>query len=284
MPAIGKLPFEIDLEQGNAGNASHSALHAKEWSDGNADASSLDSLSSASLEGTGPYEKTSASLQKPAQESVIANIFQIHVRRHNSPGFVLPLKPDSKRYRRCIGVRLSTRPLLESHAFATIPAERSERGFSCVISNAGDWTKGIIREPGERTKIWMKGAPVYGVLRTALIFKRTVIVATGSGIGPCLSLLNDNDDIDCRILWSTKAPVATYGPRIVNAVRYADPNAVILDSGKMGRPNMVALTYQLYRESGAEAVFLISNPIVTRKVIYGLEARGVPAFAPIFDS
>ena len=113
---------------------------------------------------------------------------------------------------RGIGVRLSTNPLIESHAFATIPISQSAgKGFSVVISNAGDWTRAMIRDPQQRTKIWMKGAPVYGVLRTALIFKRTVIVATGSGIGPCLSLLSGNDNIDCRVVWSTKAPMATYG-------------------------------------------------------------------------
>ena len=74
------------------------------------------------------------------------------------------------------------------------------------------------------------------------------------------------------------------GEDIVNAVTSVDPRAVIIDSGQKGRPDMVELTYKLYKEANAEAVFLISNPKVTRKVIYGLEARGVPAFAPIFDS
>lgn len=184
---------------------------------------------------------------------------------------------------RCIGIRLSTNPLFESHSFATIPAARPDKGFSCVISHAGDWTRGIIREPGARTQIWTKGAPTYGVLRSALIFKRTVLVATGSGIGPLLSLLNDNQNVDCRVLWSTKDPLATYGEGIVNAVLAADPKAVILDT-KTGRPDIVQQTYELYKQSGAEAIFLISNPIVTRKVIYAMETRGVPAFAPIFDS
>ena len=47
---------------------------------------------------------------------------------------------------------------------------------------------------------------------------------------------------------------------------------------------MVALTYQLYREFDAEAVFVISNPKVTRKVVYGMETRGVAAYGAIFDS
>ena len=64
----------------------------------------------------------------------------------------------------------------------------------------------------------------------------------------------------------------------------ADPNAVIIDTRTSGRPNMVQITYQLYIESGAEAVFVISNPKLTKKLVYAMESRGVPAFGPIWDS
>lgn len=191
---------------------------------------------------------------------------------------------DYTQLNRCLGVRLSTNPLFESHAFATIPAARPNKGFSCLVSNAGDWTRSIISEPGARGKIWMKGAPTYGVLRTAMIFKRTVVVGTGSGIGPCLSLINDNDNIHCRVLWSAAIPKKTYGDDIIDAIYRVDPHAIVWDTRKQGRPDMVAMTYRLYKESGAEAVFVVSNPKVTRSLIYGLESRGVPAFAPIFDS
>lgn len=183
---------------------------------------------------------------------------------------------------RCMGVRLATYPLCEAHSFATIPVPG--RGFYCLVSNAGDWTKRMIQESGGRTKIWVKGAPVYGVLRVAMAFKRTVLVGTGSGIGPLLSLLNDNAGLDCRVLWSTRAPGKTYGDEVVQAVKNADNNAVIHDTDKLGRPDIVAMTWQLYHDSGAEAVVVISNPKVTRKLIYAMESRGVPAFAPIFDS
>jgi hypothetical protein len=33
-----------------------------------------------------------------------------------------------------------------------------------------------------------------------------------------------------------------------------------------------------------EAVVVISNQKVTKKVVYGLETRGVPAYGAIFDS
>ena len=122
-----------------------------------------------------------------------------------------------------------------------------------------------------------------GVLHVAVIFEKVVLVATGSGIGPCISLIAGRE-MSCRILWSTPRPFETYNTRVVDAVRKADPDALIIDTKQQGRPDLVSLTHELYQQSGAEAIFVISNPTVTRKIVYGLESRGLPIFAPIFDS
>ncbi|KIM34873.1 hypothetical protein M413DRAFT_391037 [Hebeloma cylindrosporum] len=182
------------------------------------------------------------------------------------------------------GLKVSTKPLLEWHAFATIPDEDENgkiNGFSVVVSNAGDWTKETIMKPP--TKLWVRGYPLHGLLYTSRLFERIVVVATGSGIGPCLSLLYANVT-PRRVLWSTPHPETTYGPKIMNSVLKADPDAIVWNTRKLGRPDMVALTYQLVLESNAEAVFIISNPKVTRKVVYGMETRGIPAYGAIFDS
>jgi len=70
----------------------------------------------------------------------------------------------------------------------------------------------------------------------------------------------------------------------MNAVLKADPDAIVWNTRTLGRPDMVALTYQLVQQSNAEAVFIISNPKVTKKVVYGMETRGIPAYGAIFDS
>ncbi|GJJ15146.1 hypothetical protein Clacol_009421 [Clathrus columnatus] len=182
------------------------------------------------------------------------------------------------------GLKVSDRPLTEWHAFATIPDEDENgkiNGFSIVVSNAGDWTNKIIKNPS--TKLWTRGYPLHGLLYTSRLFKRIVVVATGSGIGPCLSLLYA-DVTPRRVLWSTPNPEKTYGPKIMNAVLKADPDAIIWNTREMGRPDMVALAYQLVQDSNAEAVFIISNPKLTRRVVYGMETRGIPAYGAIFDS
>lgn len=180
----------------------------------------------------------------------------------------------------CTAPRISDRPWQEWHSFAAIP-EPDGRGFSVLVSNAGDWTRRIISQPP--TQLWVRGIPTRGLLAIAPIFERIVLITTGSGIGPCMSLLAATK-ISCRILWSTQTPESTYGPSIVNDIYRADSQAVVIDTKRCGRPDLVRIAYQMYVESCAEAVFIISNPKVVRKVVYGLESRGVPIFAPVFDS
>ncbi|KAK5936999.1 hypothetical protein PMZ80_010748 [Knufia obscura] len=180
----------------------------------------------------------------------------------------------------CAAPRFSDSPLTEWHAFAGIP-EEDGMGFSVLVSKAGDWTSKIIQSPPK--ELWTRGIPARGVLHIAPIFRKMVLVATGSGIGPVLSLLYARN-LNARIMWSTPDPVSTYQQAIVDQILLADPNALIINTSKSGRPDLAREAYKLYRSSQAEAVFIISNPKVTRKVVYALESRGVPIFAPIFDS
>jgi predicted ferric reductase len=184
------------------------------------------------------------------------------------------------------GVKISDKPLTEWHAFATIPDIDPEshkiNGFSVIVSNAGDWTKKQINKPRDR-KLWVRGAPLHGLLYTSRLFKQIVLVATGSGIGPCLSLMFANET-PLRMLWSTRNPATTYGPKIVAEVKRADPDAIIWDTTEKGYPDIVLETYKLVQECKAEAVYIISNPKVTEKVVFGMISRGIPAYGAIFDS
>ena len=156
-------------------------------------------------------------------------------------------------------------------------------GGSLIVSSAGDRTKDTVEAP--RTHYWVKGIPKPGVLGMSLIFKRVVVVTTGSGIGPCLSILaSEHRRSECRVLWSSPSPAAIFGDEIVGCVTRVDPMARIIDTRTDGRPDMVAETYRLYKESNAEAVFVTSNPMLMRKIVYGMESRGIPAFGPVWDS
>jgi len=177
-------------------------------------------------------------------------------------------------------VRITDRPMVEWHAFAGI-FEPGKKGFSIIVSRAGDWTGKMIDNPP--TTLWTRGKPASGVLAIAPLFKKIVLVATGSGIGPCMPVILERG-VPCRILWSTKNPLRTYGQEIMDNIYAMDPDAMIWDTDERGRPDLPTLAYQMYRESGAECVCVISNAKVTGMLLYAMESRGVPAFGPIFDS
>lgn len=47
---------------------------------------------------------------------------------------------------------------------------------------------------------------------------------------------------------------------------------------------MSLLAYQMWKESRAEAVCIISNKKFTTKLVYDMETRDIPAYGAIFDS
>lgn len=195
--------------------------------------------------------------------------------------------------------RVSTDPLMEWHGFATI-AEPGKKGYSMVVSRAGDWTSKQIANPPE--KIWIRGVPTCGVMRIVPIFRRVILVATGSGIGPIAPHVFARP-IPLRLIWTAPNVRQTFGDKLVDSILEAAPDTVIYgslsslhpsvrsvnmclpsDTRVHGKPDMVKLTYRLVREFNAEAVCIISNQALTRKVVYGMMSRGIPAFGAIWDS
>lgn len=144
-----------------------------------------------------------------------------------------------------------------------------------VVSRAGDWTGETIENPP--TQLWVRGVPTYGVLRIVPLFRRLVIVATGSGIGPCAPAIFEKRTA-MRLLWTSPDVRKTFGNELVDKLLDASPDAVIYDTRKHGKPDMVKLTLRLVREFNAEAVAIISNQRLTEKVVYGMTSRGIPAF------
>lgn len=175
---------------------------------------------------------------------------------------------------------VSRNPLLEWHSFANVPTP-GQPGFRLTISRAGDWTGALIDDAPPY--LWVKGIPTAGVGNIDKLFRKVVWVATGSGIGPCLPHLLAGDT-PSLLVWSTRHPRQTYGDALVDEILAVQPDAVIWDTDAAGKPDLLALTYQAYVESGAEAVICISNKSTTWQIVEELELRGIPAFGAIWDS
>ncbi|KAF8860754.1 integral membrane protein-like protein TmpA [Acephala macrosclerotiorum] len=177
-------------------------------------------------------------------------------------------------------IRLSSSPLFEWHAFATW-SQPGQKGFSVIISNAGDWTNTLINNPPR--EIWARRTPTCGVLRIVPMFKSVLLVATGSGIAPCLPVIMRNRP-RINLFWSTRDPLTTYGSEIAGIVTALGSNAYIHNTSTMGRPSTLPLVLQQYKGTESEAVIVISNPKMTGRLVQDLECIGIPAFGPIWDS
>ncbi|WP_369258949.1 hypothetical protein [Streptomyces sp. R35] len=175
---------------------------------------------------------------------------------------------------------ISRSPLKEWHSFANVPAP-GRPGFRLTISRAGDWTGSFIDDMPSR--VWVKGITTAGVANIETLFKRVVYVATGSGIGPCLPHLLAAE-VPSRLVWATRDPRTTYGDALVDEILAVQPHALVWDTSRHGKPDMVHLAYAAYRDFDAEAVICISNKKLTWQVVHGLERRGIPAYGAIWDS
>ncbi len=175
---------------------------------------------------------------------------------------------------------ISRSPLREWHSFANVPAP-GESGFRLTISRAGDWTGAFIDD--KPSHVWVKGITTAGVANIEVLFKKVVYVATGSGIGPCLPHLLAQE-VPSHLVWSTRNARKTYGDTLVDEILEVEPNALIWDTDEHGRPDLVQLAYEAYKRFDAEAVICIANQKLTRKVVYGMESRGIPAYGAIWDS
>lgn len=178
-------------------------------------------------------------------------------------------------------VGISRSPLREWHAFATV-ATPGRSGYRLLISRAGDWTGRFIDDPPSH--VWVRGKPISAPMaKVAVLYERVVYVVTGSGIGPCLGQVLAAR-VPARLVWSTRDPRATYGDDLVDEVRAAQPDAVIWDTTRDGKPDLVALAHHAYRDFDADAVFIVSNKPTTLRLVHAMERRGIPAFGPIWDS
>lgn len=194
-----------------------------------------------------------------------------------------------------LGMQLAKHPLWDWHSFATFPDtaaqgnsepesrfQNDSRTFSCLISKAGDWTTDIIEHPPQY--LWKRGILVHGFAYVMRLFNRVIVVTTGSGIGPCLSFLGDGNRPAMRVVWQTRSPIKTYGQGILDLVKEMDSDPLIMDTDSTGRIDMVPIIEQMAAEFSAEAICVVSNPRLTKKLVYELETKGLVAMGPIFDS
>ncbi|KAF2279618.1 uncharacterized protein EI97DRAFT_181710 [Westerdykella ornata] len=95
-------------------------------------------------------------------------------------------------------MRFSLSPLTEWHAFTTIPGDPTStsttnsnndasKESSILVAAQGDWTRSLLASPP--THVWLRDPPTRNFLSAVYMFDSVLLVATGAGIGPVVSLL-----------------------------------------------------------------------------------------------
>ncbi|MEV5447751.1 hypothetical protein AB0N23_35340, partial [Streptomyces sp. NPDC052644] len=115
------------------------------------------------------------------------------------------------------------------------------------------------------------------------LFRRVLYVATGSGIGPVLPHLLAGQ-VPAHLVWVARRHRETFGDDLVDEILAHQPDALLWDTARDGKPDMLRLAWQACRRYDAEAVICISNRPLTWQVVRGMEERGVPAYGAIWDS
>ncbi|KAI8931336.1 hypothetical protein NX059_011676 [Plenodomus lindquistii] len=184
-------------------------------------------------------------------------------------------------------VKFAHSPMDEWHAFATCPSTEGSSA-SILISGAGDWTRAMIAAPA--TNLWMRNPPAVNFLALSPIFKSLLLVGTGAGIGPVLSLLTSpairrmrEQGKLIKVLWTVAGPEQPHWQFVQDIIRSVDSTPSILTSRGV-RPQVAFEAGELVRKHELEAVMVVSNPKLTEEVLCKVKGMGVPAYGAAFDS
>lgn len=177
--------------------------------------------------------------------------------------------------------RISRSPLLEWHAFGIISDGKEEHMM--LAGAVGDFTRRLVSDPP--THLWVRGLHFAGLPYLINMYKRVVVVATGSGICVFLSFLVQRCPADVYVIWVAKGIEQNFGEEITAMLKsYPSEKMIIHDTAVSGRPNLPDMTIEAVRRWGAEVVMVTSNPRGSMDVVNGCESKGIPAFGPIWDS
>ena len=177
--------------------------------------------------------------------------------------------------------RISHRALADWHAFALISGGTMAESYMMVISGVGDFTNGLIAKPP--ATLYVRRLKFPGLPYCVSMYQRSIIIATGAGMAPYLSLLSILPRGSHRLIWVGRSFREYFGNKLCE-IALQWPDLVLVDTANGGRPDMIALAVDNYRSFGADAVFVGSNPEGTRQIVSGCPALGIPAFGPSWDS
>ncbi|GLJ38019.1 hypothetical protein SUGI_0773980 [Cryptomeria japonica] len=177
--------------------------------------------------------------------------------------------------------RISRSPLSDWHAFGLISDGKDEHMM--LAGAVGDFTKSLVSDPPKY--LYTRCVKFAGLPYLINMYKKVVVVATGSGICVFLSFLMQACPAEVYVIWVAKEMEKNFGGDIVKWIKsYPYEKRIIHDTAFLGRPNVPQMTVEAVKKWGAEVVIVTSNPSGSRDVVNGCKTAGIPAFGPIWDS
>lgn len=177
--------------------------------------------------------------------------------------------------------RISPSPFSEWHAFGIISDNKKEHMM--LAGAVGDFTKSLVTEPPRH--LWVRQVHFAGLPYLTNMYRRVLLVATGSGICVFLSFLLQPCRAEVCVLWVTKGVEQNFGTEIKEWMTGQPKGRVIVhDTAVLGRPDVSRMSVEAARDFGAEVVIVTSNPEGSRDVVDACKAAGIAAFGPIWDS
>lgn len=178
--------------------------------------------------------------------------------------------------------RISRSSILEYHAFGTISEGKHAKYHYLICGVQGDFTRGLVNNPP--THLWTRQLKFAGISNTSTIYKRGIRVCTGTGLGTALSTCIQNDG--WFLIWVGSDQLKTFGPTISSLIyKNIPPERLCLWDSKErgGRPDIVGLVAEIYKEWDAEVVFITSNWGGNKELMEGCKKLGIPAFGTLWD-
>ncbi|CAF1710678.1 unnamed protein product [Brassica napus] len=132
--------------------------------------------------------------------------------------------------------RISPSPLSEWHAFGIISDGKTS--YMMLAGAVGDFTKSLVSKPP--THLWVRTVHFAGLLYLVNLYRKVLLVATGSGICVFLSFLMQQSKAEVYLIWVAKGLDDNFGSEIVNRIKsYPHQDRIIVhDTAILGRPNV----------------------------------------------
>lgn len=180
--------------------------------------------------------------------------------------------------------RISRKPLWEWHAFGISSEGRQSGKHMMIIAILGGFTKSLAED--KPSHIYVRKFKFAGVGYLTCLYSRVVMVATGSGLGPMLSLYLQSRFDDAVLIWVGRGLQENYGSQVWSLVHdaVAADRLITVDTLKQDKPDIVSLACNAAWDIDAQAVFINSNPKGAEITLRGCAANGIQAFRPAWDS